>query len=62
MNQILSRQDIVHNQSESFGYDSLNRLTSVGSRQITYASNGNVTAIDGAGTMAYTNQYEWSKL
>lgn len=52
---LLSRQDAVNNQSESFGYDSLNRLTSIGSRQITYASNGNVTAIDGAGTMAYTN-------
>jgi RHS repeat-associated protein len=55
MNQILSRQDIVHNQVETFGYDGLNRLTSIGSRQIAYASNGNVTAIDGAGTMAYTN-------
>jgi hypothetical protein len=47
MNQILSRQDIVHNQTETFGYDCLNRLTSIGSRQATYASNGNVTAIDG---------------
>lgn len=55
MNQLFSRQDAVNNQSESFGYDSLNRLTSIGSRQITYASNGNVTAIGGAGTMTYSN-------
>ena len=40
MNQILSRQDIVHNQVETFGYDGLNRLTSIGSRQIAYASKG----------------------
>jgi RHS repeat-associated protein len=52
---LLSRQDAVHNQAETFGYDGLNRLTSAGSRQAAYASNGNVRSIDGAGTMTYTN-------
>ena len=60
MNQILSRQDIVHNQVETFGYDGLNRLTSIGSRQIAYASNGNVTAIDGAGVQVHDYSASYS--
>ena len=30
-------------------------ITSIGNRTITYANNGNITAISGVGTMAYTN-------
>ena len=46
--------------AESFTYDGLGRLTSITAggetRQITYASNGNITAIDGAGSMIYSIQ------
>lgn len=50
---LLSRSDYVNNQTESFGYDTLNRLTAIGNRQISYADNGNILSIDGVGTMAY---------
>ncbi|MCR5017299.1 MAG: hypothetical protein K6A64_00695 [Bacteroidales bacterium] len=52
---LLVRGDGNNNQTETFGYDNLNRLTSIGSRQITYASNGNIVSMDGVGTMAYTS-------
>ena len=38
---------------ETFGYDSLNRLTAIGSRQIAYAPNGNITSMGGMGAMSY---------
>ena len=50
-----ARQDIVHSQSESFSYDSMNRLTSMGSRSISYNSKGNILSIGGVGSMAYGN-------
>ncbi len=51
---LLVRGDGNNNQTETFGYDNLNRLTSIGSRQITYAANGNILSMDGVGTMAYS--------
>lgn len=57
---LLVRQDLVHNVTETFGYDNLNRLTSIGSRQITYAANGNILSMDGVGTMTYgSTQYPY---
>ena len=50
---LLEREDYLNEVLESFGYDNLNRLTSIGNRQITYASNGNILSMDGVGTMAY---------
>mgnify|MGYP004559542351 CR=1 FL=1 len=50
---LLSRTDGLNNQTEQFGYDSLNRLTSIGNRVIAYANNGNITSIGGVGTMDY---------
>ena len=50
---LLSRSDGVNGRSETFGYDSLNRLVSIGGRQISYAANGNILSIGGVGTMTY---------
>jgi len=50
---LLSRSDVLSGQTETFGYDSLNRLVSMGSRQITYAANGNILSIDGVGDLMY---------
>lgn len=52
-----SRSDVNHNQAESFGYDSLDRLVSINGRTITYDNpTGNITAIGGVGTMTYGDQ------
>lgn len=50
---LLMRQDIINGNQETFGYDALNRLTAIGDRQITYADNGNITSMDGVGTLFY---------
>ena len=50
---LLSRSDLVNGQTEAFGYDNLNRLVAIGSRQISYAANGNILSMDGVGTMTY---------
>ncbi len=50
---LLQRSDGIHNQSETFGYDALNRLTSIGTRQITYGTNGDILSIDGVGDLTY---------
>ena len=50
---LLSRTDGLNNQTEQFGYDNLNRLTSIGNRVIAYADNGNITSMDGVGMMEY---------
>lgn len=50
---LLSRADGLNNKVETFGYDGLNRLTSIGNRVIAYADNGNITSIGGVGTMDY---------
>ena len=50
---LLSRTDGLNNKVETFGYDGLNRLTSIGNRVIAYADNGNITSIGGVGAMDY---------
>lgn len=50
---LLSRTDGLNNKVETFGYDGLNRLTSIGNRVIAYADNGNITSMDGVGMMEY---------
>ena len=50
---LLVRTDGLNNQTEQFGYDNLNRLTSIGNRVIAYADNGNITSMDGVGMMEY---------
>lgn len=50
---LLSRSDGVNGQTETFGYDNLNRLVAIGSRQISYDSKGNILSMDGVGTMTY---------
>src|SRR5690625_204576 len=52
---LLSRKDNKKNKTETFGYDNLNRLSTIGSQQISYAANGNITAMPGVGTLAYEN-------
>ena len=50
---LLSRTDGVNGQTETFGYDNLNRLVAIGSRQISYDSKGNILSMDGVGAMTY---------
>lgn len=50
---LLSRSDGVNGQTETFGYDNLNRLVSIGSRQIGYDNKGNILSMDGVGAMTY---------
>ena len=50
-----SRKDNIRNITETFGYDNLNRLSSIGAQQITYTANGNITQMPGVGTMEYEN-------
>lgn len=54
---LLSRTDLVNGMTESFGYDGLNRLTSMTVENITrsmnYALNGNITSMPGVGSMYY---------
>ena len=50
-----SRKDNNRNLTETFGYDNLNRLSSIGAQQISYAANGNITQMPGVGTMEYEN-------
>ena len=52
---LTSRTDAKRNKTESFGYDNLNRLSSIGTQTITYADNGNITQMPGVGTMTYEN-------
>ena len=52
---LLSRTDNLRSETETFGYDGLNRLVSIDGRTISYASNGNITGVDGVGTMSYGN-------
>lgn len=52
---LLSRTDNKYSKTESFSYDNLNRLTSAGGKAISYADNGNITRIEGVGSMTYGN-------
>lgn len=50
---LLVRQDVMNKNTERFGYDNLNRLTSIGDLSVAYAGNGNITSMDGVGMMEY---------
>lgn len=50
---LLSRTDNTRGITESFGYDNLNRLSSINGQQMSYADNGNVTVMPGTGTLEY---------
>lgn len=52
---LMSRTDNLRNQTETFGYDALNRLTVIDERKIKYSDNGNITSIDSVGDMTYDN-------
>lgn len=52
---LMSRTDNLRNQTETFGYDALNRLTVIDDREIAYSDNGNITSIDSVGDMTYDN-------
>ena len=54
---MLLRSDSDNNTSESFGYDSLNRLTSIGSSQITYSNWGNIESKGDVGTYVYPTKF-----
>jgi RHS repeat-associated protein len=50
---LLSRADSLNGRTETFGYDSLDRLTLMGRMQVGYSDNGNIVSVDGVGTMGY---------
>lgn len=50
---LMSRTDSLRGITETFAYDSLSRLTSMGNRGINYAPNGNLLSMDGVGQMSY---------
>ena len=50
---LASRTFPMHNMMETFSYDNLNRLTGFGSHNVTYDSNGNITAKGDVGSFAY---------
>ena len=52
---LLSRTEYTGGPTETFTYDSLNRLTGIDGRIIGYSLNGNITGIDGVGQMNYAN-------
>lgn len=52
---LMSSTDNLRNQTETFGYDALNRLTAIDDRSIAYSDNGNITSIDSVGDMTYDN-------
>jgi len=50
-----SRTDNTRNLTETFRYDNLNRLSQVGTQQILYAANGNITNMPNIGDLKYEN-------
>ena len=50
---LTSRTDNTRSLTESFTYDGLNRLVGMSGRSVTYAGNGNITAIGGVGSFSY---------
>lgn len=48
-----SRTDRSRNKTESFGYDSLNRLTDNNGKSITYTESGNITSMESVGSFTY---------
>lgn len=53
---LLSRTDVINSKTESFGYDPLNRLRAMHGRSVYVTNNGNITSINGVGSMAYDNE------
>lgn len=53
---LTSRTDVVNNKTETFGYDSLNRLRAMNGRIVSLDNSGNITSIWGVGTMDYGNE------
>lgn len=49
------RGNTIHNQTEMFRYDGLNRIISMGECVIGYENNGNVVSMGGVGTMEYAD-------
>lgn len=54
-NNLEKHTDKVHNLTEVFTYDALNRLSTYGNASATYDNNGNIFSKSDAGTLAYTN-------
>ena len=52
---LTSRTDVLNSQTENFTYDGLNRLVSVGEREFSFDSKGNILSMGGVGSMAYGN-------
>jgi len=53
---LTTRNDITNSKNETFGYDNLNRLTTItGGKSISYYNNGNINVKSDVGTYAYTN-------
>ena len=50
-----SRTDVINNKTESFKYDALNRLDTLGTRVAQYANNGNILSLTSVGSMSYAN-------
>ncbi|NDW18126.1 hypothetical protein D0T53_04240 [Dysgonomonas sp. 216] len=47
------RKDSIRNKVENFGYDKMNRLTTLPGKTVTYANNGNILGISTVGAFAY---------
>lgn len=54
-NNLEKHTDKVHNLTEVFTYDALNRLSTYGNASATYDNNGNILSKSDAGTLTYTN-------
>ena len=52
---LTSRTDVINNKTESFRYDALNRLDTLGTRVVNYANNGNILSLTSVGSMSYAN-------
>ena len=52
---LTSRTDVINNKTESFKYDALNRLDTLGTRVAQYANNGNILSLTSVGSMSYAN-------
>lgn len=52
---LTSRTDVINNKTESFKYDALNRLDTLGTRVVNYANNGNILSLTSVGSMSYGN-------
>ena len=50
-----SRTDRTRNLSESFGYDTLNRLTDNNGQAVSYSTRGNITSMESVGSFTYGN-------